>query len=191
MLSRKFVIDTSLFVNPHAREKFGKNPPAAATGFMKMIGKLDLQLYMPPAIFAETRNFIGGEKAADLALFVKKRAPNTFALYLPAAVFYDFIEDVRLRVNKGLRLAEEFAQDNRPENDEKLAKLRDKYRDSMRAGILDSKEDFELVLLAKELDAAIVTSDEGVINFANKIGCETLHAERFYSLLKAMGKKKK
>ena len=191
MLSRKFVIDTSLFVNPHAREKFGKNPPSAAAGFIKMISKLDLQIYMPPAIFAETRNFIGGENAADLALFVKKRAPNTFALYLPAAVFNDFIEDVRLRVNKGLRLAEEFAQDNRPENDVKLAKLRDKYRDSMRAGILDSKEDFELVLLAKELDASIVTSDEGVIKFANMIGVETLHAERFYSLLKAMGKKKK
>jgi len=60
----------------------------------------------------------------------------------------------------------------------------------MRAGILDSKEDFELVLLAKELEAAVVSSDEGVIKFAQKIGVETFDAERFHSFLKAVGKKK-
>jgi len=188
MPTRKFVIDTTLFVNPHAREKFGKNPPSAVTGFIKAIKKLDVQLYIPPLVFAELRNFTGSEKSDELALYVKKRAPNTFAIYLPAAVFYDFIDDVRARINKGLRLAEEFAQDNRPENDVKLAKLRDKYRDSMRTGIIDSKEDFELVLLAKELDAALVTSDEGVIKFASKVGCEYVEADKFFKLLKTLGK---
>jgi len=191
MPTPKFVIDTSLFVNPHAREKFGKNPPSAVTGFIKMIGKLDIDIYIPPSVFAELKNFIGTEKSDELALFVKKRAPNTFAIYLPAAVFYDFIDDVRLRVNKGLRLAEEFAKDNHPDNDVKLAKLRDKYRDSMRTGIIDSKEDFELVLLAKELEASLVTSDEGVIKFANKVGCQCLEADKFYGLLKTLGKKKR
>jgi len=190
MLERRFVIDTSLFVNPHARCRFGKDPKSAVTGFVKMVRKLDLQIYIPPSIFAELRNFIGADKAAELALFVKKKAPNTFALYLPAAVFYDFIDDVRLRINKGLRLAEEFAIDNRPDNDVKLAKLRDKYRESMRTGILDSKEDFELVLLAKEIEAAVVSSDEGVIKFAQKIGVETFDAEKFYSFLKAVERKK-
>lgn len=195
MLTRKFVIDTSLFVNPHAREKFGKTPVSAVSGLIKFAKKLDLQLYIPPLIFRELRNFIGAKKAAELALYIKKKAPNTYSIYLPAAVFYDFVEDVRLRINKGLRLAEEFAKDNRPDNDKKLSKLRDKYRDSMRAGLVDSREDFELILVAKELEAAIVTSDEGVIRFANKIGCETIDAERFYSLVKAMesraGPKKK
>ena len=64
------------------------------------------------------------------------------AMYLPAAVFYNFVEDVRIRINKGLRLAEEFAKDNRPDNDMKLAKLRDKYRDSMRTGILEQQGGF-------------------------------------------------
>jgi RNA ligase partner protein len=191
MLSRKFVIDTSLFVNPHAREKFGKTPISAVTGFIRIAKKLDLQLYIPPLIFKELRNFIGTKKAAELALYIKKKAPNIYSLYIPAAVLYDFIEDIRLRLNKGLRLAEDFAKDNRPDNDAKLGKLREKYRDSMRAGIVDSREDFELILLAKELDAAVVTSDEGVIKFANKIGCETVDAERFYSLLKAMEKRSK
>ena len=191
MSESKFVIDTTLFVNPHARGKFGKNPPSAVTGFIKEIKKLDIQIFIPPSIFMEMKNFIGGDKSDELALYVKKRAPNTFALYLPAAVFYDFIDDVRGRVNKGLRLAEEFAKDNHPDNDAKLAKLRDKYRESMRTGIIDSKEDLELVLLAKELEATLITSDEGAIKFANKIGCECLEADKFYSLLKTLGKGKK
>jgi RNA ligase partner protein len=190
MATVKFVIDTSLFVNPYARAKFGKTPPMAVTGFIKMAKKLDLQVFIPPSVFMELKNFIGSEKSDELALYVKKRAPNTFALHLPAAVFYDFIDDVRSRVNKGLRLAEDFAKDNHPDNDAKLAKLRDKYRDSMRTGIIDSKEDLELVLLAKELEATLVTSDEGVIKFANKIGCECLEADKFHALLKTIKKKK-
>lgn len=187
-MALKYIIDTSLFVNPHARVKFGKTPTAAVKAFIKKIAKMDLEFFMPPLIFKELKNFIDPKVAGELELYVKKRAPNTYTLYLPAAVFYDFIEDVRLRINKGLRLAETFAQDNRPENDQKLGKLRDKYRDAMRTGLLDSREDFELILLAKELDATLVSSDEGVIKFANKLGCEWLNASKLYSKLKTLRK---
>lgn len=183
---RRFVVDTSLFVNPDARGKFGKTPAAAATALMKKVRKLDIELYIPPSVFTELKNFITEKTANELELVVKKRAPNTFAIYLPAAVFYEFIDGVRGRINKGLRLAEQFAVDNRPENDEKLRRLRDKYREAMRAGILDSKEDFELILLAKELEATVVTSDEGAIQFANKIGCEWINASKFHDLLSKM-----
>lgn len=186
MRTRKYVVDTSLFVNPHARGKFGKDPSAAVLGFVKGMKGRDMEVFMPPSVFNELRNFVSTKSLDELELAVKKRAPNTYSIYLPAAVLYGFIEDVRLRINKGLRLAEEFAKDNRPDNDEKLRKLRDKYRDAMRTGILDSKEDFELVLLAKELDATLVTSDEGVIKFADQVGCETLPADKFHALLKKM-----
>jgi RNA ligase partner protein len=186
---RKFVIDTSLFVNPHARKAFGKDPKSAARAFIKKIKGVDAEFYIPPSIFREMKNFIG-DAADELELVVKKRAPDLYSTYLPAAVFYNFIDDVRGRVNKGLRLAEEFAKDNHPDNDAKLVKLRDKYRDAMRTGIVDSKEDLELVLLAKELEATLVSADEGAISFANDIGCEWLNATKMSSLLKNTGKKK-
>lgn len=186
MVQRKFVLDTSLFVNPNARKKFGKTPASATRAFLKMVKSLDIDLYMPPSVFNELKHFLKEKTAHELEIALKKRAPNTYAIYLPAAVFYDFIDDVRARINKGLRLAEQFAKDNRADNDEKLRKLRDKYRDAMRAGILDSKEDFELLLLAKELDATVVTADEGVLEFANKIGCEWINADKFYHLLQKM-----
>jgi RNA ligase partner protein len=189
MVTRKFVLDTSLFVNPHAREKFGKSSNAALAAFIKLASNMDVEFYMPPAIFKELANFVKPKTLAEFELIIKKRAPNTFGIYLPAAVFYEFIDDIRTRMNKGMRLAEDFAINNHPDNDAKLRKLRDKYRDAMRSGILDSKEDFELVLLAKELEAALVSSDEGVVKFAHQIGCECVDAVRFHSLLTRMKKK--
>ena len=190
MPRRKFVIDTSLFVNPYSRKKFGKTPSAAVKAFVKQAEGIDIDIYMPPSIFRELRNFVTEKAMDELELLVKRRAPNKYDLNLPAAVLYNFIDDVRLRVNKGLRLAEQFAKDNQPDNDAKLRKLRDKYRDAMRTGLLDSKEDFELILLTKELEATIVSSDEGVLKFADQVGCERLRAEKFYALLKKLKKRK-
>ncbi len=182
---RRFVLDTSLFVNPHAREHFGKDPKKAVMGFVKIARKIkNCEFYMPTSVFRELRNFITEKEANELEVYVKKRAPDTYSIFLPAAVLNDFIEDVRSRLNKGLRLAEEFAQDNRPENEEKLKKLRDKYRDAMRTGLVDSREDFEILLLAKQLEATIISSDEGVIKFADKIGCEWLNASKFHNMLR-------
>lgn len=190
MAERKFVLDTSLFVNPASRKKFGKTPDAAVKGFIKKIKKTDAEFFIPPLIFKELKNFINKKTADELEVHVKKRAPNLHAIYLPAAVFDDFIDDVRARMSKGLRLAEEFARDNRPDNEIKLRKLREKYRSALRTGILDSREDFELLLLAKELDATVITSDEGAKKFADSIGCERLDAGRFHTLLTKMKKRK-
>lgn len=181
---RKFVIDTSLFVNPQVRKNFGSDPKKAVSRFIALASKKkEFEFYMPSSIFTELRNFIQND-IEKLELVVKRRSPNVYAIYLPAAVFYDFVEEVRERINKGLRLAEEFARNNKPDDAEKLKELRERYKEAMRAGIVDSKEDFELVLLAKELEATLVSADEGVLVFANKIGCEIFHASKLKNLFK-------
>ncbi len=179
----KFVIDTSLFVNPNSRKDFGKDPTSAVKKFVKSIKGKPLEIYMPPSVFNELSNFVETNAMDELDIAIKKRSPNTYAIYLPAAVLYDFINDVRERVNKGMRLSETFAKDNAPDNDEKLRKLREKFRAAMRTGIIDSVEDFELVLLSKELEATLITSDEGAIKLANQIGVEWLGAEKFHALI--------
>ncbi len=190
MPNRVFVLDTSLFVNPHSRGHFGKTPTAAVKAFLKMISKMRIELYIPPSVFNEMKNFIEKKTIDELELSVKKKAPNMYAIYLPAAVLYDFIDDIRTRINKGMRLAEEFTRDSHPDVDMKLGKLREKYREAMRSGIIDSKEDVELVLLTKELDATLISSDEGVLKFAEQIGCTYLNAEKFHALLKKIKKMK-
>lgn len=180
---RKFVIDTSVFINPTISNIFGKNRESALENFVKLVKKKrNIEIYMPVSVFLELSHFLG-DKIELLEGIIKKRSPNLYAIYLPAAVFYDFIEEIRERINKGLRLAEEFAVDNDPSNELKVKKLREKYRDAMRSGIVDSTEDFELILLAKELDATLVSADEGILKFANKIGCEILHASKLKKVL--------
>jgi RNA ligase partner protein len=184
---QQFILDTSLFVNPACRKQFGKTPDAAITGFLKKAKakKSKAEFYMPPLVFTELSHF--AEKGASkLASVVKKRAPNLYGIYIPAPILYSFIEDVRHRINKGLRVAEEFAQDNQPDNKIKLNKLRAKYREAMRKGMVDSREDLEIILLAYELGATIVTADEGMVDMANQIGVQWIEAEKFGALLKAL-----
>jgi RNA ligase partner protein len=180
---KKFVLDTSVFVNPQARGELGKSADEAVENFIKLAKKAKgMEFYMPPSVFAELSHFC--TNTDKLSLYVKKRAPNIYTIYVPAAVVYTFIDDVRKRVNKGLRIAEQFAIDNRPDNDTKLRALREKYREAMRAGIVDSKEDFELILLAKEIDGTVVTSDEGIISLATALGCEYLEGEKLEKIMK-------
>jgi hypothetical protein len=182
---RRMVLDTSVFVNPAARKPFGNSPDAAAMKFVKLAKKREgFEFFMPSLTFKELQNFITKDTAEELDMVIKKRSPNLYSIYLPAAVLYNFVDELRGRMDKGLRVAEQFAIDNTPDNQSKVKTLREKYREALRTGIVDSKEDFEVLMLAKELDATIVTSDEGVIKFASQVGCEWLNASRFYKMLK-------
>lgn len=185
MALKKYVLDTSLFVNPAARKPFGNDPDSAVKKFVQLARKKsDVSFFMTPITFRELRNFIKAKTADELAIFIKQRSANLYAIYLPAAVLYKFIDSIRSRIDKGLRIAEQYALDNKPDNESKLRALREKYRVALRTGIIDSKEDFEALMLAKEIEGTIVTADEGVINFADEIGCEWLNATHFYKALK-------
>ncbi len=186
MALKKYVLDTSLFVNPGARKNFGKDPNEAVRKFIQIARKKDDTLFfMTPLTFKELQNFINKKTAEELAAFIKQRSANLYSIYLPAAVLYKFVDNIRARIDKGLRIAEQFAIDNKPDNQAKLRQLREKYRSALRTGIIDSKEDFEALMLAKELEAVVVTADEGVIGFADEIGCEWLNAAHFYKTLKS------
>jgi len=61
--------------------------------------------------------------------------------------------------------------------------LREKYRMALREGILDSKEDLDVLLLAKELNATVVSADEGIRKWAERIGLKYVEANKFSILL--------
>ena len=84
---------------------------------------------------------------------------------VPAEFLYEFIDEVRYRINKGLRIAEELTKEAGRMSEEDVGrlinKLREKYREALRSGIIDSKEDLDVLLLAYELDAILESGDEG------------------------------
>ncbi|MFW6458807.1 MAG: PIN domain-containing protein, partial [Halodesulfurarchaeum sp.] len=54
---------------------------------------------------------------------------------------------------------------------------------TLRQGILDSREDFDLLVLARELEAGVVTEDAGIINWAEEFGLRYLRGREFPALL--------
>ena len=182
----KIVLDTSLFVNPEVRTDFGKTPTEAIENFLSIAAQIPiLEFYMPPSIFQELFNFIDENKVSgDLLTIIRQKPPKRHELSCPAFLLYELIEDIRERVNKGLRVAEKAVRDiKKGEEKEVIQSLRRNYREALREGIIDSKEDVDLILLAKELDALLVTIDHGVIKWAEKLGIRWLMPNRFKDYL--------
>ncbi|MFV1975758.1 MAG: RNA ligase partner protein, partial [Candidatus Scalindua sp.] len=160
-----FVIDTSIFTNPDVYITFGRTPTTALKNFLKLIIKLEGPgFYMPPSIYEELMNFVDIDKIPkDLQVRIFQKPPKKYEMNVPAFLLYELIEDVRHRIDKGLRVAEqavrEVITDNEPDT---ITNLRRKYRSALREGIIDSKEDVDLILLARELDGILVTADKGI-----------------------------
>lgn len=188
MKKEKIVLDTSLFVNPEVKDNFGKKPTSAFCNFLKLAKEVkNIDFYMPPSIFDELMNFVDKDKIpAKLLLLIHKKPPRKYELKVPAFFLYELVEDMRKRVDKGLRIAEKGAREGLEDNkdNEAIKRLRHNYRVALRVGTIDSKEDIDLILLAKELDASLVTIDNGVIVWAHKLGIKCLEAKNLKLILK-------
>jgi RNA ligase partner protein len=190
-LKQRVVLDTSVFVNPEVRNRLGATPTEALRYFIGLAEKAStLEFYMPPSVFEELMNFVRREELPEgLTYYLVQKPPSMYELTTPAAFFYEIIEDIRERVNKGLRTAEKAVRSTSHRNvDEIIQDLRRKYREALREGIIDSKEDVDLIFLAKELGALLVTADLGAVRWAEKLGVRWLLPEKFKEfLLEAVG----
>lgn len=183
---RKVVLDTSLFVNPDVRLNLGSTPTAALETFLFLAAQIHiLEFYMPPSVFGELLHFIEKDKiSGDLLVILHQKPPKKHELKCPAFLLYELVEDIRERVNKGLRIAEKAVRAiEHGKSDDILQDLRRKYREALREGIIDSKEDVDLLLLSMELDALLVTADQGLIKWAEKLGIKWLFPDKFKEYL--------
>jgi len=177
---QKIVLDTSIFVNPDGGRFFGPGPLAALENFLTAASSnTHLSFYMPPAVWQELLKFIENEPAPQRANIIVKQPPASYQDSIPAMFMYEFIEEMRGRINKGLRVAEKFAHKALlGEKEDLLIKsLREEHRVAMREGVIDSREDFDLLLLAKELGASLATCDQGLVKWAHKLGIACLDAK--------------
>jgi hypothetical protein len=181
-LRERVVVDTSLFVNPDVRNSLGASPTEALDTFLSIASKINfLEFYMPPSTFHELLNFVDKDRiTGELLMFLRLKPPKKHELKFPAVLLYEIVEEMRDRVNKGLRAAESAVRATEKKKvDEIIQDLRKKYREALREGIIDSGEDVDLILLATELDAMLVTADQGLIKWAEKFGIRWLVPEKF------------
>jgi hypothetical protein len=203
-LKQRFVLDTSVFITPEIRED-DEDVDEAISRLLDLIADAKLQhnisCYMPPSIYEELTTMLDErdvteETVAKLNTWVITKSPAQYEIMIPAELVYGFIDEMSDRVNRGLRVSEKAvrkAEQKRDEPleehahmteiDEVISDLRDEYRRALRQGVLDSREDFDLLILARELEAGVVTEDTGIINWAEDFGLRYLRGRDFPPLL--------
>lgn len=173
----RLVLDTSLFVNPDTQHQFGPDIQEAVSHFLQIAQDKQLELYMPISIYRELSHFAPPSSLAAFRRVAVVRAPDLHHMRVPAAILHSFIRDLRNRVNQGLRVAERAIRSDRRDNNVRW--LRERYREALRSGIVDSVEDLDVVLLAKEVKGAILSADQGIANMAEELGLEVFTAAEF------------
>lgn len=159
------------------------------TGQMKVLKSRKLaEFYMPPRIVEEFLSFFENkneEYVQDFLSTVIVKSPTVGTSMLPATVFYSIVDEIRKRSYRGSNIAEEeiekagqemLQQQSLDKKDFQIKigafikKFRDRYRNATRYGFLDSVADLDVIVLAKELDGTVVSTDEGVIYWARLFG---------------------
>jgi RNA ligase partner protein len=203
-LKQRFVIDTSAVLTDEIR-RGDEGLDEAANRLFDLVAEaklgLNISCYMPPSIYDELRLMLDNRDVDDevyskLNTWVIKKNPARFEVMIPAEIVYEFIDEMSDRVDRGLRVSEKAvrkAEESRAkeveeheymsEVDAVISDLRDEYRKTLRQGVLDSREDFDLLILARELDAGVVTEDQGIINWAEDFGLRYLKGRDFPTLL--------
>ncbi|RBI63414.1 RNA ligase partner protein [halophilic archaeon] len=204
-LKQRFVLDTSVFLTEEIRND-DEDLEAAVERLLDRVSaaklSLNISCYIPPSVHDELTGVLDDRGVDDRVLakletWVIKKNPARFEVTIPAELVYQFVDEMSDRVDRGLRVSEKAvrkaedshadgegdADDPRTEVDEVVADLRSEYRSTLRRGVLDSREDFDLLVLARELDAGVVTEDTGVIDWAENFGLRYLRGRDFPTLL--------
>ncbi|MFA9416950.1 RNA ligase partner protein [Natrinema sp. HArc-T2] len=208
---QRFVLDTSLFITEEIRRD-DESLEEAVLRLLDLVAtarlELNISCYVPPSIHDELGTMLR-ERDVDDAVFsrldtwVVRKSPDRYGVTIPANIVYNFIDEMSDRVDRGLRVSEEAIREVEQldpddltrnsddgkreaymtEADRVLSNLRDKYRRALRQGVLDSREDFDLLILARELDAGVVTEDRGIISWADEFGLRYVRGGQFPTLL--------
>jgi RNA ligase partner protein len=191
MMHEKYILDTSVFSNPDVFVQFGKTFPDAIATFTQLAFRVRAEFFMPHSVYGELQQVKDlGEGAADFERAVRIRSPRRLDLTVPSELLYAFIEEVRMRIDRGLRIAEESTKRagarGTIEIGQLISRLRERYREAMRRGIIDSREDADLLLLAYELDGTLVTADEGLAKWADKAGVGLINPRHLRRIMEGL-----
>ena len=204
-----FVLDTSALTDPRLRSVFGvQSLDEVVERIVELLReartRLGIEFYTTPTMFSEMKRYllsngVRPETLEKLQAWMLVKAPDKMSVRIPAIVMAEYVEDMRRRIMKGLRVAEEAvwkayreAEKGREEGKRQeevlgpiIRGLREKYREALRRGIVDSLEDFDVVILSLELKGVLVTNDEGVRRLAETLGVIVVDPLTFVRMLRS------
>ena len=217
MLRQRFVLDTTALTDSLAWESEGCT--CICEGMNAILDRvaegrlhLGISCYIPyPSVYSEIKDF-ARHNNCDSAVMSKvdtwlvKKTPDRYKVKVPSKIFYEYVDYMRSRINKGMNISEEAVwesvtrcialsegganlKDMKDEIEREVVggvirKFREKYRAALRYGILDSAPDIDVLLLAKELDAAVVSQDLGIQRWAEQLGLRFMESRSFPIMIK-------
>jgi len=156
---------------------------------------------MPPRIVEEFLSFFEKKDQEFIKNFlsvINIKSPNPSTINFSSQIFYRLVEDIRNRSYRGLNIAEEeivragestIGQKTKSKKDFQIfigkfiKNFRNRYRNATRTGFLDSVADLDLIVLSKEIDGFLVTSDEGVLSWGRVFGIKEMPVSIFQKRL--------
>ncbi|AXV38582.1 MAG: RNA ligase partner protein [Methanobacteriaceae archaeon] len=209
---QRFVLDTTAFTDNQMRDVLGDGELLKTVDvLLDLIArsriKLNMSCHMPPITYKEFSDYMARyECPEDIMIkaetWIVKKSPNRYDTKIPSEIFYEYVHDMRERMNKGMRISESavweaavesmvMASRGQKKTDievkiigKAIKDFRKKYRAALRKGTLDSAPDLDVLLLAKELGAGVVAADEGIKIWAERLGLRFLSAKSFPKMLK-------
>lgn len=188
----RYVLDANLFFNMEAGLGLGEKTEGVVKSLTSIAKRLKTkkksEFFIPPRVVDEFLSFFPNKEQSflkDLLSVVSVKSPDIGKISFPAQVFYEIVGDIRARSYQGLRVGEEeiekagktmlgkgnlSAKDFQIQVGSVVKKFRERYRQATRFGFLDSLADLDLIVLAKELDAFLVSTDEGVLRWGRVFG---------------------
>ena len=171
-----------------------------------------ISCYVPyPSVYKEmhefaSRNGCDRDVMAKIDTWLVKKSPDRYRVNVTSQIFHEYVAYMRERINRGMGVAEDAIWEaateclfmENPQNKKKeykeevereviggiIGKFRNKYRAALRYGILDSAPDIDVLILAKELDAAVIASDYGIEKWAEQLGVRFVPANTFPMMIK-------
>jgi uncharacterized protein len=197
----RYILDTNLFFNMEAGLGLGQKTEDVIKTMQKVIAKLKeskkAEFYMSPRIVEEFLSFFEDKEQSFLKEFLSVitiKSPDLQKIDVSGFIVYQLVDDVRSRAYRGLTVAEEEIQKagRMMMGKETLSKkdfemsigpvvktFRDRYRQATRFGFIDSLGDLDTIMLAKELDGYVVSTDEGVMKWGRIFGVKEMPASVF------------
>jgi hypothetical protein len=167
--------------------------------------KLNISCHVPyPTVYEEIVGFLKNSECDDEILveidtWLVKKTPNRMEVKIPSEIFYLYVKDMRERMNRGMKVGEEAVllssketlklseegkgSEVRETTGGIIKDFRARYRNALRYGTLDSAPDLDVLILAKEMDAGVVASDEGIKKWANSLGLRFVEGSSFPKML--------
>ncbi|MCR4330163.1 MAG: RNA ligase partner protein [Candidatus Roizmanbacteria bacterium] len=195
-----FILDTNFFINLQRPLGLGSSKEEVVDSLIKKtevaVKKHELELLTTPASFEELVGFFEDQEDVRKKLLrvITIQSPDTSTLSLQAGLFVDLVEEIGKRLYKGLRITEETIRtviqdsekDTRSLSETYVKLLRERYRKATREGFLDSTVDLGLIFLARQKNGTLVSSDNGLLLWAQRFGCKQLFPEHFAIKLSAL-----